>query len=312
MLDAIVVGGGPAGASAALILGRCRRRVLVVDAGTPRNARAAGVHGFLTRDGTPPAELLRIARDELRRYETVTLLHGTVVGAARHGDVFEVTTADGARATARTLLLATGIVDTLPSIDGLPALYGRSVHACPYCDGWEERDRRLAALARGPGADTFAFALRTWSPDVVLLTNGPDGVDADARATLAAHGIALREDPIATLEGHDGRLERVRFTSGDALARDAVFFHLGQRQRSTLADRLGCAVDEDGGIRAGACGETTVPGVWVAGDASRDVQLAIVAAGEGAQAAFAINRALCRAGMEEFRSRATAAAARRA
>lgn len=292
MYDAIIVGGGPAGLSAALILGRCRRRVVVCDAGAPRNAASQALHGFLTRDGSPPLELLRIAREQLQPYD-VELCHVTVSDARRtEQDDFEVTFDDGTRLHARKLVLATGIVDNMPSLEGFNDFYGRSVFHCPYCDGWERRDQPLAVYARGDNGLHYAVNLLTWSRDLALCSDGPCGFDAPQRAQLARHGITLHETPIARLEGHDGALEHIVFTDGTRLARRALFFSLGQVQRSDLAARLGCVVTREEGVQTHALEETNIPGLYVIGDASRDVQLAIVAAAEGVKAAFAINIAL--------------------
>ena len=291
MLDVLIVGAGPAGLSAALVLGRCRRRVLVCDDARPRNAASRALHGFLSRDGIAPRELLRIAREDLARYETVEVRHAKVVDVQRHPSHFEVALANGQALSTRKLLLATGIVDVLPQVEGIEDLYGTSVFHCPYCDGWEQRDRPLAAYGRGKEGAEFALSLTTWSRDLVLLTGGAALAEAE-RERLARFGIALREERVLRLEGRAGQLERVVFEAGEPLARAALFFSLGVRQRSELPARLGCRVTEEDGARTGALEETPVPGLYVAGDATRDFHLAIVAASDGARAAFAINLAL--------------------
>jgi thioredoxin reductase len=291
LYDTIVVGGGPAGLSAALVLGRCRRRVLVCDAGQPRNAASHGVHGFLTRDGTPPAELLRLARAELAPYG-VGFREMVVTTAKYTGAGFEVSCEDGARLRARTLLLATGVVDQLPRLEGIDALYGRSVHHCPYCDAWEVRDEPLAAYGRRKAAFGLALALRTWSEDVALCTDGPSRLDRDARAELADYGIRLFEQRVARLEGDGGILRRIVFDTGESLERRALFFSTGQQLRSPLAQQLGCTLTSKGTVSTGRLEQAHLPGLYVAGDASRDVQFVVVAAAEGAKAGYAINKAL--------------------
>lgn len=292
--DTIIVGGGPAGLSAALTLGRCRRRVLVCDAGQPRNRASDHLHAYLTRDGIAPREFLAIAREQLAPYHTVRLSRCEVVEANRDSEGFEVVLADGTRARCRTLLLATGVVDHVPPIEGIEALYGKSVHHCPYCDGWEWRDRPLAVYGRGDAKGAgLALMMLQWSDDVVLLTDGPAALSPDERERLDAHDVRVREDPVARLEGRDGQLERVVFGDGRTLDRAALFFNTGQHQRSPLAGSLGCDFDDRGGIATAAHEvATSIPGVYVAGDASRDVQLVVVAAAEGVKAAFAINRNL--------------------
>lgn len=289
MLDVIIVGAGPAGLSAALMLGRCRRSVLVFDTGRPRNAASQAMHGYLTRDGVPPVEFLRMARDELRHYESVQLRSGEVVSARCHEAHFEVTLADGTCWTCRKLLLATGVVDNLPPIEGLRALYGRSVFHCPYCDGWEVRDQPIAIYGNGERGLGLSLELTAWSGDLVLCTDGPSAIDPDGLDRLARNGIRLYDDRIARLEGTDGQLSHIVFASGERLPRRAMFFTTGQSQRSDLMAQLGCTFNEKGTVRTGKYETTHLPGLFVAGDASRAVQWVIVAASEGAEAAFAIN-----------------------
>lgn len=288
MYDVIIVGAGPAGLSAALILGRCRRRVLVIDSGKPRNAASRAMHGFLSRDGMPPLEFLATAREQMRRYDTVELREGCVTAAECRDRTFHVTLEDGAEHDARKLLIATGVVDSLPEIPGFQELYGVSVFHCPYCDGWEVRDQPLAIYGRGDRGLGLSLELTAWSRDLVLCTDGPSELSADDRARLDRNGIRVRDERILRLEG-DARLERVVFAAGAPLARRAVFFTTGQRQQSRLAHRLGCEINEKGTVRTGKYETTHLTGLYVAGDASRAVQWVVVAAAEGAEAAFDIN-----------------------
>jgi thioredoxin reductase len=293
--DVIIVGGGAAGLSAALTLGRCRRRVLVCDAGRQRNRFAAHMHAYLSRDGVAPAEFIGIAREQLAPYECVRLVDAEVTDAHRRDSGFEVVLADGARHGSRKLLLATGVVDHVPPLPGIDRFYGRSVHHCPYCDGWEWRDRPLAVYGgRDKKGAGLSLMLKQWSSDIVLLTDGPSDLTEEIREKLRARKIAVHEGEIALLEGsNDGQLERIVFADGSALERSALFFNTGQHQRSPLAARLGCEFTERGGVAAGEHEVvTSVPGVYVAGDASRDVQLVIVAAAEGTKAGFVINKQL--------------------
>jgi thioredoxin reductase len=299
MYDVIIVGAGPAGLSAALMLGRCRRRVLVCDNGRPRNAASHAMHGYLTRDGIPPRDFLSLGRTQLQQYETVQLIDVEVVAAACDPpNCFGVTLATGQRHVARKLLLATGVIDHVPRIPGFAELYGRSVFHCPYCDGWEIRDAPWAVYGKGERAYGLALELTTWTRDIVVCTDGPSELDDRQQSRLERVGIGIREEPIARLEGAGGVLARVVFESGDPLPRRALFFTTGQEQRSELAFAFGCEFNDKGTVRTGKYEATQVPGLYVAGDASRAVQWVVVAAAEGAEAAFAINTDLLREDLE--------------
>jgi thioredoxin reductase len=300
LYDVIVVGGGPAGLSAALMLGRCRRRVIVVDSGTPRNAAAKELHGFLGQDGITPHRLLKAAREQLARYD-VSLLSGKVMSAVCCADDesvqqrtrFAVTIKDGTRLVGRKLLFATGCMDRLPDIPGLRECYGVSVHHCPYCDGWEHRGRHLLAYAeQNPkGAAGLGLALRTWSDRVTILSNGSTIADEDRRRLLR-NGIRWNENVIVRLNCDDGRLRAVEFEGSAPLEADALFFESVQHQQCDLPESLGCGYADDEHVRTTSKQRTTVRGIFFAGDADGDVQFAIVAAAEGATAAVAINREL--------------------
>ncbi len=292
LFDVIIIGAGPAGLNGALVLGRCRRRVLVCDAGRPRNAASHGLHNYLTRDGIDPAEFLRLGREELQSYDTVKLLTIEVSNARRLENGFEVTLNNGERAVTRKLLIATGVVDDLPKLPDLESFYGRSVFHCPYCDGWEMRDQPLAVYGKGENGLGLALELILWSRDLVLCTDGPSQLSANDLERLAQHNIPVREEQILRLEGKDGVLEQIVFADGKAIQRRGMFFSTGQRQASQLAKKLGCEFTEQGCVATGEYEATNIPGLYVAGDASRLVQFVIVAASEGAQAAVAINKEL--------------------
>ncbi len=291
MYDVVIVGAGPAGLSAALMLGRCRRAVLVCDTGKPRNAASHALHGYLTRDGIPPREFLAIGRKELARYDTVELRDEEVVSARCHetDKRFEVTLASGECVKSRKLLIATGVVDNVPNLDGIKPLYGRSVFHCPYCDGWELRDQPIAVYGQGERGVGLALELTAWSRDLVLCTGGPAEIYDKDRNRLSRNGIAVREERVARLEGTDGILQQIIFATGEPLPRRAMFFTTGQSQRSELAISLGCEINEKGTVHTGKYETTHLRGLFVCGDASRAVQWVIVAASEGAEAAFAIN-----------------------
>jgi thioredoxin reductase len=290
MYDVVIVGAGPAGLSAALILGRARRSVLVCDTGHPRNARSHAMHGYLTRDGIAPAEFLRLGREQLATYPTIELREMEALNAQCRGDGrFDIALADGTTVRSRRLLIATGVTDNLPDIPGFDEMYGASVFHCPYCDGWEVREQPIAIYGRGRRGLGLSLEMLGWTRDLVLCTDGPCELDEEGRARLARNEIPVREDRVARLEGRDGQLERIVFADGESIERRALFFTTGQRQQSPLAVALGCQMNDKGTVSTGKYESTHLAGLYVAGDASRDVQWVIVAAAEGAEAAYAIN-----------------------
>ncbi|HYJ32379.1 MAG TPA: NAD(P)/FAD-dependent oxidoreductase [Candidatus Binatia bacterium] len=295
-VDVVIVGGGPAGLSAALVLGRARRRVILFDHGRYRNAASRRMHGYLSRDGFPPAALLEVGRREalaygvsIRRDEVTRIVP---VGTRGGNTAFQVSLRRGRPVSAKKVLLATGVIDRIPAIPGLESFYGTSVHHCPYCDGWEWRDRRLACYGRGVSGAALAHALLTWSRDVVLLTDGASRLTPAELAELRARNVEVIRNRVTGLEGSGGRLRRVLLRGRAPLERDALFFSAGNEQSCDLAVQLGCRLTLKAAIRTNRRERTNVPGVYVAGDASWDVQFVVVAAAEGAKAAVAINREL--------------------
>jgi len=260
------------------------------------------LHGFLTRDGIPPAEFLRVGREQLRQYPTIKFRQVEVKDAQRVDSGFTLTLDDSTNISCTKLLLATGVIDRLPEVEGLLPLYGRSVFHCPYCDGWEMRDRRLAIYGAGKNGVGLALELTLWSHDLVLCTDGPSDIPDDELPRLQQHNIRIYDTRIRRLIGtDDGLLEHIEFTTGERIERDAMFFSTGNHQRSDLAEKLGCKFNDDGAVDTGDYEITNVPGLYVAGDASRLVQLAIVAAAEGAKAAFAINQELLKADLASIK-----------
>ena len=292
--DVVIVGGGPAGLSAAIVLGRCRRRVFLCDERQPRNQASRAVHCLLGHEGTLPGDLLVRGRFELERYTTVESHAGRVTEITPSRNQFSVVCADGLTLRARKVLLTTGLTDEVPRLEGIELLYGRSVHHCPYCDGFEHRDQPLAVYGVGDKGAGLALMMKQWSSDVVLCTDGPSQVSSVMQARLQQRGIPLYSETIAKLEGtDDGILQKIHLQSGETLKRTAIFFSTGCHQSSDLSAALGCVRDEKGGIVTDpVTEESSVRGVYVAGDASRDVLLVAVAIAEGAKAGVAINRAL--------------------
>lgn len=294
LYDVCIVGAGPAGLNAALMLGRCRREVLVLDSGKPRNGASRALHGFLSRDGFHPMALRAEGRRELANYPTVTLREDTEVEeATRRDDGFELGLPGGERIRSRFMLLATGRVDLVPSKPGFRDFYGRGVYHCPYCDGWEHRDQLLVVYGSGERGFDLALELLVWSAKVTLCTDGPDQVTAEQSAQLRANGIAVIEHNVLALQGgEEGLLQSIAFEGREDLRCDALFFCSDCLQKSVLALELGCELDETGSVTCNGHAATQVPGLFVAGNVRGGVHLAIVAAAEGAEAAMAINEAL--------------------
>lgn len=302
MYDAIIVGGGPAGLAAGLTLGRSRRRTLVLDAGEGRNAPAAAVHNFLTRDGTPPAEVRRVARAQLEAYPEVEVRQAAVADVLRTADgAYRLVQAGGGGADGRRLLLATGVVDELPDVPGLAPLWGRSVLHCPYCHGFEVSGRRVAVLGAGPGHVRLALHLLRFTTDVVLVT-GAAPLPDEQRDLLGTHGVAVRREPVVRLEGSGAKLERICFEGGEPLERDAVFAGGALRERSGLPEKLGCALLPGGSggglVEIDEFGRTSVTGVYAAGDMAHRATLpmplaaVVTAAAAGTVAGAALDQDL--------------------
>jgi thioredoxin reductase len=252
------------------------------------------VHCLLGQEGTPPSDLLTRARFELERYTTVKSHADRVTEIAPSGSQFSVACADGFTLRARKVLLTTGLTDEVPRLEGIERLYGRSVHHCPYCDGFEHRDQPLAVYGAGDRGAGLALIMKQWSSDVLRCTDGPSQFSSSMQARLQQHGIQVCSETIAKLEGtDDGMLQKIHLQSGNALKRAAIFFTTGCHQSSDLSAALGCARDKKSGIVTDPVSEeSSVRDVYVAGDASRDVLLVAVAIAEGAKAGVAINRAL--------------------
>jgi thioredoxin reductase len=287
--DVAIVGGGPAGLAAALVLGRVRRGVLLLDADEPAHAVSEGVHGLFGHDGIRPLELRRRGREQLRPYESVAV-RTVAVDLVRPDDGGFAVFAGGTESEARVVLLCTGAWYEPPPIDGAAELWARGVYDCPYCHGWEVRDRPLAVY--GADAVGYALLLNSLSDDVVLLTDGSE-LDAAEAALLRSAGIAIRDDRVARFEGEDGRLARVVFADGSNDARSGLFL-MPTVTRSAFAGELGCELAESGAVVVDEDGRTSVTGVYAAGDVAVGKKSVVVAAAAGSRAAYAINAALAR------------------
>jgi len=291
MYDVMIIGGGPAGLSAAMVLGRCRRKVVLFDTGKPRNRWSEAMNGFLTRDGVNPGEFLEIGRKELEEYGIkVQKLEIRCIEHSAEG--FLATDENGQTHRSRKLLLATGLKDRVPDIPGAQELYGKSVHHCPYCDGWESQDKAIAVYGKNQQGFGLALSLKTWSDNVMLFTDGTNKLTGPQVSQLQRNGITVNLKKIKSLTGKDGQLQEIVLADGSTEKREVMFFNTGTEQQCTIGEMLGCEFTSNGVIKTRKLQQTNVKGIFVAGDAARDVQLVIVAAAEGTKAAVAINMEL--------------------
>ncbi|GAA1103391.1 NAD(P)/FAD-dependent oxidoreductase [Streptomyces javensis] len=309
--DVVVIGGGAAGLSGALMLARARRSVVVIDAGAPRNAPASGVHGLLARDGIPPAELVERGRAEVRGYGG-QVVSGEVGAVAREDTGFRVTLTDGRSVRALRLLLATGLVDELPDVPGLRSRWGRDVVHCPYCHGWEIRDQAIGVLGSGPLSVHQAMLFRQWSEDVTFFSHTSPVPTGEEAEQLAARGIRVVDGEVASLELVEDRLVGVRLRDGDVVKREALAVASRMVARTGFLAALGLRpVEHPSGagehIPSDATGRTDVPGVWVAGNVTDLSAQVGAAAAAGATAGAHINADLI---TEETRQAVAAARAR--
>ena len=285
LLDAVVIGGGPAGLAAATWLGRYRRRTLVIDGGDHRNKHVVQTHGYLTRDGASPRALLDNARADLEQYANVELVDGNVRGITGAIGAFAIETDDGTVHRALRVVLATGVVDELPRVDNVDVHYGASLFHCPSCDGFEGRDRDVVVLGWSEHVVGFALTLLDWSRSITLVTDGHafEG-DAEHREVLARHDIPVVEEAAVELVGERGDLRAVRLASGAELPCQLAFFSIAHHPRNELAEALGCRLTEEGCVWVDEDGRTSVPGVFAAGDLVPGYHLVQVAAAKGTTA----------------------------
>lgn len=300
--DVIIIGGGPAGLSAALLLARARRRLLICDEGAQRNRFSQALHGFITRDGTNPNEFLELAHRDLEQYKTVQFRSLRVLDITKCETGFQITCDNECdeELRCRKILVATGVIDQLPVVPGVEEYFGKSVFHCPYCDGYEFSGKRFCAFGRGDTGRQLALELLGWTNTISLITNGPSELEANAAEQLTKCGIKIIETPIARLTGTAGMLSAIEFKDGSSEQVDVMFFKTERYQKSLLAEKIGCDMDDRGLYDAQKFESTNIPGLFVAGDACHSLHMVAVAAASGCEAAFAINTQLLK---EEIKAR---------
>ncbi|TYR80658.1 NAD(P)/FAD-dependent oxidoreductase [Priestia megaterium] len=288
--ECAIIGGGPAGLNAALVLGRARRSVALIDNNQPRNAVTHASHGFITRDGVTPAEFRRIAYKEVLCYPSVKHLETEVNSVSKTEFGFELFTRSGVQIKARKLILATGVREIFPDIKGFYPLYGKSLFNCPYCDGWELRDKPLVVVSESPNIFHTAKLLFNWSKDLVICTNGHDILSDEQKELLHSKGIKVMNQTIAAFNGKNGLLEQIRFTDGTKIQRAGGFITPKFIQNVPFGEQLGCEMTEMGGIKTDDFGRSTISGLYAAGDASYFMPSQLIfAAADGSKTAMIVN-----------------------
>jgi len=289
--DSAIIGGGPAGLNAALILGRAKRNVILFDNNNPRNAVTQESHGFITRDGIKPSEFRQIAHKELGKYPSVRYKEQEVTSVIKNEPLFELVTSKGERYQSKTIIISTGLKDILPGIDNIYDYYGRSLFHCPYCDGWELRDKPLIVII-DEQVQGFHFiqTIYNWSKDLILCTNGKAFQNSAQKDLLQKKGIKIIENKIKKFVGKSGQMEKIVFENGESVLRKGGFVMPQLVQSSDFGKQLGCKSNSLGGIAIDSFGRTNIPGVYAAGDASviSPAQI-IIAAAEGVRAAAGVN-----------------------
>lgn len=287
--DVAIVGGGPAGLNAALVLGRARRSVSLFDSGRPRNGVTHASHGFITRDGIRPAEFRRIAYEEVLGYPSVRHWQAEATDIRKSEDGFVVETSSGERLQARKVILAAGLKEAFPEIEGLRDFYGKSLFNCPFCDGWELRDRPLAVVSENASVFHKVKLLLNWSRDLVVCTNGSGALNAEQRLQLASRNIPVVDTPVSAFSGRNGLLERVHFADGTHMERSGGFLDPVQLPHANFEKALGYQTSANGGIATDAMGRTTAAGVYAAGDSAYVMPSQLIfAAASGSKAAMAV------------------------
>ncbi len=297
--DVIIVGGGPAGLNAAVVLGRCRRSVLLFDTGKQRNRFSNGMRNYLTRDNILPLDFLKIAHAELKKYGVSSIRMEIVHAEKLQTGIFQVKDEKGISFYSKKLLIATGLQDKFPDVEGVEPFYGKSVFHCPYCDAWEVRDKNIGVYAKNKNGFELAISLKTWTKQVSLFTNGRNYLKPLEKEILQKKKIEIFTQKIARLEGRNGELAGIIFENNKRRSCEALFFVNGYKQQCDIAKELGCKMNKKGVVVTNRLQQANIAGLYVAGDVSKDMHFVVVAAAEGAKAGVSINKELQK---EEFKA----------
>jgi thioredoxin reductase len=292
LMDVIIVGGGPSGLSAALVLGRSLRKVLIIDNNHPRNAATKSSHGYLTRDGISPVEFRLLVKEELKRYETVKTIEDIVDHIEKNEKTFTIGTKNGSFYHTRKVIFATGMKDKLPTIPGFDEIYGTSVFPCPYCDGWEHKDIKLAVFGNKDKLFTYIKLISHWSKNLMVFTNGKCTLSDEQKKELKKHQIPLVETPIKKFQSVHGKLKKVVLIDGIIIPRDGGFIMTDTEQSSDLPAQLGVEMDEKGHYQTKEHGHTNISGIYIVGDATKGFAGIVGAASDGYETGIKINAEL--------------------
>jgi thioredoxin reductase len=292
LYDVIIIGGGPAGLNAAVVLGRCRRKVLLFDHGKHRNRHSHGMHNYLTRDNISPGDFIKISYEEIKKYG-VKILHTEVKDAKKTSEeIFRIKDREGKFYHSKKLVLATGLSDILPTLKGAAECYGKTLFHCPYCDAWEFSGKKMGVYSKTKSGIDLALALATWSNNITLYTDGKKYVKPKNMRLLEQKKINIALQPIASLQANNGRIKNIVFKNGEKQLCDALFFCSNYETQCGIAETLGCNLGKNKLVVTNKSQQTNIPGLYVVGDAAKDVQFVVVAAAEGAKAGVYINKEL--------------------
>ncbi|GMG77700.1 NAD(P)/FAD-dependent oxidoreductase [Bacillus safensis] len=299
LLDCAIIGGGPAGLSAALVVGRGRKQVIVFDDELPRNRVTQESHGFITNDGMTPFEIRRAGEADLQKYPNIKIKRSRIVDIQKKEERFTLLTHEGDRFEAKKIILATGLQDILPEIEGIHDVYGKTLFSCPFCDGWELKDKALALIAENQRALHMAKLLSNWTKDLIVFTNGHVLAEED-KVLLRAHSIQVIDVPIVSIDHDNGQLRSLQLANGETVKREGGFVASEFKQSAPFAEKLGCQMTKNAGIETDILGRTTVSGIFACGDNLGGPAQLVLAAAAGSQAGMGVIHELVQ---EEFQEK---------